>query len=159
MSEYPNHAPDLNEMLALNQAHTAETSSLDSSALRALCQQAFFLGLRGAGKHAFLIALDQDARYSSPNFAWFKARRSRFIYVDRVIVASEMRGGGLARQLYEELFIACRKAGHDLVACEVNVLPPNVISEALHKTLAFEEVGQAQLLPGTKRVRYLVKHL
>jgi predicted GNAT superfamily acetyltransferase len=43
---------------------------------------------------AFLLALDQDADYDSPNFRWFSARYPRFVYVDRIVVASAARGRG-----------------------------------------------------------------
>ena len=61
-------------ILALNRLHEAETSPLDLAALRNLVAQSFHLGLRGAGRDAFLIALSQDAEYASPNFNWFKRR-------------------------------------------------------------------------------------
>ena len=92
-------------ILALNRLHEAETSPLDLAALRNLVAQSFHLGLRGAGRDAFLIALSQDAEYASPNFNWFKRRYRQFVYVDRVIVAEALRGKGLARGLYEDLFL------------------------------------------------------
>lgn len=144
-------------MLALNDAHRIETSPLDAEQLRALLVQAFHLGLRGEGRDAFLIALDQDAASASPNFQWFKSRYPRFVYIDRVIVAPHKRGIGLARNLYEELFEAAASAGHVLVGCEVNVEPPNPGSHAFHEALGFGEVGRAAILDGKKLVRYLAR--
>jgi predicted GNAT superfamily acetyltransferase len=57
-------------MLALNRAHIAETSALEAAELRSLLAQAFHVGTCARGREAFLIALDQDATYSSPNFQW-----------------------------------------------------------------------------------------
>jgi predicted GNAT superfamily acetyltransferase len=156
MNETP---PDESAILALNEAHRLETSPLDERKLQALLAQAFHVGLRSAGRDAFLIALDQDAISASPNFQWFKARYKRFVYVDRVIVARNRRGRGLARKLYEELFAAAAHAGHWLVGCEVNVDPPNPKSDALHEALGFTEVGRGFIPDGEKVVRYLARNV
>jgi predicted GNAT superfamily acetyltransferase len=150
-------SPDESAMLALNDAHWAETSALEAPMLHALISQALHVGLRNRGRDAFLIALDQDALSASPNFQWFKNRYRRFVYVDRVIVAPAQRGRGVARGLYEELFAAAAHAGHSLVGCEVNVEPPNPVSDAFHEALGFSEVGRAAIHDGAKLVRYLVR--
>ena len=149
--------PDEGAILALNEAHRTETSALDPPMLHELLSQALHVGLRNRGRDAFLIALDQDALSGSPNFQWFKTRYRRFVYVDRVIVAPAKRGRGIARGLYEELFAAAAQASHSLVACEVNVEPPNPVSDALHEALGFSEVGRAVIHGGERQVRYLVK--
>lgn len=148
---------DESAMLELNNQHREETSELDGPKLHALIVQGFHVGLRKGGREAFLIAFDQDAISSSPNFQWFKSRYKRFVYIDRVIVAPDARGRGVARGLYDELFTAAAHAGHWLIGCEVNVEPPNPISDAFHEALGFAEVGRASLLGGEKVVRYLVR--
>lgn len=150
-------APDEGAILALNQAHHTETSLLSAVELRASLVQAFHVGLCDDGRDAFLIAFDQDAISASPNFQWFKSRYKRFVYIDRVIVAPKKRGQGLARKLYEELFTAAAHAGYALIGCEVNVEPPNPISDAFHEALGFSEVGRAYLMDGEKFVRYLIR--
>src|ERR1700722_15173825 len=146
-------------ILALNRAHVAETSALDAAELRSLLAQAFHVGACGRGRDAFLIALDQDAVYSSPNFQWFKSRHERFVYIDRIIVAPSERGRGLARLLYEELIAAAARARHVLIGCEVNVEPPNPASDAFHAALGFSEAGRAILTGGAKRGRYLTREI
>ena len=157
----PSNEPSADEaaILALNGAHVAETSALEAADLRALLAQAFHVGACDRGREAFLIALDQDAIYSSPNFQWFKSRHERFVYIDRVIVAPSQRGRGLARALYEELIAAAAQARHVLIGCEVNLEPPNPASDALHAALGFFEVGRAVLAGGAKRVRYLTREV
>ncbi len=150
---------DESAMLALNNQHREETSELDAAKMRALLEQGFHIGLCAAGRDAFLIAFDQDAISASPNFQWFKSRYKRFVYIDRVIVAPDRRGRGLARGLYAALFAAAAQAGHSLVGCEVNVEPPNHASDAFHEALGFAEIGRASILGGEKIVRYLVKAL
>ncbi|WP_295529101.1 GNAT family N-acetyltransferase [Novosphingobium sp. Chol11] len=147
-------------MLALNQAHVTETSPLDLPGMQALIDQAFFVATCGAGgAEAFLLAVDQDADYSSPNFLWFRARYPRFVYIDRVIVAASQRQRGWGRRFYADLFAHAGRAGHTMIACEVNAEPPNPASDAFHTALGFEAVGTATLGGGAKTVRYLVYNL
>jgi predicted GNAT superfamily acetyltransferase len=106
-----------------------------------------------------MLVLDESAGYDSPNFGWFRARYPRFLYVDRVVVASHARGRGLARQLYAALITAAAQAGHARIVCEVNVSPPNPASDAFHAALGFVEIGQASIHGGAKTVRYLERAL
>jgi uncharacterized protein len=150
---------DVAIMLPLNNAHAKETSALDEASFTALLDVAFYARGIDRGATAFLIALDHNASYGSPNFLWFKAVHASFIYVDRVIVSSAARGRGIARLLYEDLFAAARNAGYDRVVCEVNIDPPNLGSEAFHAAMGFAGVGEATIHNGTKTVRYLEKAL
>ena len=140
-------------MLALNALNEAETSPLDRARLEAMLGMAFWWQAQGDKPDALLIAFDQDAAYDSANFAWFKARRDRFVYIDRIIVAPDARGRGLARRLYSVLADRARDAGHDRIVCEINLEPANPGSIAFHDALGFGEVGQARLANG-KLVSY-----
>ncbi|WP_338418723.1 GNAT family N-acetyltransferase [Phenylobacterium parvum] len=131
-----------------------ELSFLTGAAFARLAGLAFHA--RQAGEaDAFLIALDQDADYDNPNFRWMRSRFERFVYIDRVVVAPEARGRGLAGALYADLFTAAQAAGHTRIVCEVNSDPPNPASDAFHARLGFAEVGAATLPGGAKTVRYL----
>src|SRR5882672_10194939 len=141
-------------MLALNNAHAQELSWLGPERLEHLVREAF-LARRIGNLDAFLLAFDQDARYDSPNFLWFCAHYPRFVYVDRIVVASSARGRGCARRLYRDLFEHAAKAGHHRVVCEVNSSPPNPVSDAFHAALGFVEVGTASVYDGSREVRYL----
>ena len=151
--------PDIAWVLALNNAHAYETSFLDAPGISALLDHAFYCRGIDRGATAFLIALDQNAHYDNPNFNWFKQRYGSFVYVDRVIVAGAARGQGLATKLYEDLFIKARDAGHGRVVCEINIDPPNPVSDAFHGAMGFAAVGQAVLYSGKKEVRYFEKIL
>jgi uncharacterized protein len=146
-------------MLSLNNAHVKETSALDEASLTELLDMAFYARGIDRGATALLVAFDHNASYGSPNFIWFKASRESFIYIDRIIVSSSARGLGIARLLYEDLFAAAKQAGHDRVVCEVNIDPPNLVSEAFHVAMGFDVVGQATIHNGTKTVRYFEKTL
>jgi predicted GNAT superfamily acetyltransferase len=141
-------------LLALNNAHAQELSWLEAKRLEYLIGEAF-LARRIGRLDAFLLAFDQDARYDSPNFIWFRARYPRFVYVDRIVVAPSARGRGCARRLYDDLFAHAVRAGHDRIVCEVNKTPPNPASDAFHAALGFVEVGTASVHGGSRTVRYL----
>jgi hypothetical protein len=143
--------------LALNGAHVVETSDLDAAGFAMLIGAAFRAVLVPPAA-ALLIAFDQDARYGSPNFQWFRLRLPRFVYIDRVIVAASHRRLGLAERLYAELIQQARAAQHDRLVCEVNLDPPNPASDAFHATAGFTEMGRATLANG-KTVRYLSRPL
>lgn len=144
--------------MRLNRAHEVELSPLTPGRLAALVEVAFAAWLVPPAS-AFLIAFDQDAGYDSPNFRWFRDRLERFVYVDRIAVAAEARGRGLARALYGQLFAAARASGHDTVAAEVNSEPPNPASHAFHLALGFTAIGSAALADRGKTVTYLIKRL
>ena len=144
-------------VLSLNNLHAKETSALDDRSLAKLLEMSFYARGMDRGATAFLIALDQDASYRNPNFDWFKDSRESFIYIDRIIVAASARGQGIARILYDDLFSVAKQAGHQRVVCEVNIEPPNPASDRFHRTMGFEEVGQASIHGGTKTVRYFEK--
>ena len=145
-------------LLALNNAHASELSWLEPERLEYLVSVAL-LARRIGELDAFLLAFDQDASYDSPNFQWFRARYPRFVYVDRIVVASSARGRGSARWLYDDLFEHAVRMGHDRVVCEVNQNPPNPASDAFHAALGFAEVGSANVYDGSRTVRYLSRDL
>lgn len=157
MNDRLNADDDLSALLALNNRFAALASPLDAEGLRALAAMAFAV-LAAPDRSAFLIALDPDAPYRNPNFAWFAARHPRFVYVDRIMVDTAAQGSGIAAQLYEELFARAREAGHFLVTCEVNASPRNLRSERFHARMGFVEAGEAVLSSG-KLVRYLERRL
>jgi uncharacterized protein len=141
------------DLLALNNEHDRELSWLEPERFQELLRQAF-LARRIGHADAFLLAFDQDADYDSPNFLWFRSWYSRFVYVDRIVVASNSRGRGYARRLYYDLFQCAAAAGHERVVCEVNSDPPNPDSDRFHAAMGFIEVGSATIHGGSKTVRY-----
>jgi hypothetical protein len=148
---------DLPALLALNNAHAAELSLLDHHALQRLLAASCRARVIGSVA-AFIVAFDETSDYASPNYRWFRSRHRRFVYVDRVCVSPEMRGRGLARRLYDDVFAAARAAGHKRIVCEVNRDPPNPGSDAFHAALGFAEAGTGAG-GGGRVVRYLERAL
>lgn len=149
---------DMAALLALNNAHARETSLLDRDGLSALVAAAWRVRMT-PDTDGLCIALDQAAAYDNPNFAWFKTRHARFVYVDRIIVAEAARGQGLARAFYEDLFDAMRADDQRVLCCEINREPPNPGSDRFHAALGFKEVGEARLVDRGKTVRYLERRI
>lgn len=150
---------DATVILSLNNEHAKETSALDHASLTALLDMVFYARGVDRGATAFLIALDHNASYENSNFAWFKASGKPFVYIDRIIVSSSARGHGIGRLLYENLFAMAKQGGQYRVVCEVNIEPPNPLSEAFHVAMGFDGVGQATIHNGAKTVRYFEKTL
>jgi len=149
---------DLPALLALNNAHATELGALSGEALAHLVDISFRTRMTD-GADAFVIALQQGAKYESPNYRWFAERFTRFAYIDRVVVAASARKAGVGRALYYDLIEAALRAGHDILACEVNVEPPNPASDAFHAALGFQEIGRMRIVERNKTVRYFVRPL
>ena len=139
-------------ILDLNNANARETSPLDPERLARMIAAARVATVVGPAI-AFLLAFDQSADYDGVDFTWFRDRFESFLYVDRVIVADAHRRSGLGRLLYEDLFRRAERLGHRRITCEVNVQPPNPVSDAFHARLGFTEVGTATR--SDRSVRYL----
>ncbi len=152
---------DLDTVLALNNAAGPTILPLDAARLRLLYEHAVYfrvaeIDARIAG---FLVAFDQDADYDSSNFLWFKERYPRFVYIDRIVVASEYRGLGLGRVFYADVQSFAEVRGPTL-ACEVFLQAAgNDVALLFHGMFGFTEVGQ-QVMPGLgQRVAMLAKDL
>lgn len=146
---------DTDWILALSARHETETSPLDAAKLRAMRDASWATHVFD-DRAGYLIVFDETGAYESPNFRWFCARYPKFLYVDRIVIAETARGEGRARLFYEDLIERGGAAGFPLIACEVNLAPPNPGSDAFHAKLRFEEVGRAELDAG-KAVRYLTR--
>jgi len=99
--------------------------------------------------------------YPSENLRWFEAYATRtgkrVIYVDRIALLPEARGGGLGEALYRTAFE--QVSNHDEIACEVNTAPPNPGSHRFHIRLGFRRVAERSFAQGAKSVAYYVRSL
>jgi uncharacterized protein len=148
---------DFEWVLTQSALNEIETGFLDVAKLAHLVEHSFSACV-AAPDLGYLIAFAPDAAIEGPNFEWFKARGGAFVYVDRIVVAEQARGQGIARAFYEALFVQAVQAGFDEVTCEVNSDPPNPVSDKFHAALGFLPVGSA-LLSNGKTVTYLARPL
>ncbi len=151
---------DLDRMLILNNAAEPNVNLLSHEEMARLMEwSAVAAGARGDDGTllGFVLALPPGLPYDSANYRWVCARGVEFLYVDRVVVASEARGHGVGRVLYRAVMRAAatlhRRAAR--VVCEVNERPPNPGSMAFHKALGFRPIGRVDYGVGGKAVRFL----
>jgi uncharacterized protein len=153
---------ELDAVLEMNEKAVPHVNSLDIADMRDLRDQAAYFRVAAAGDSgmlvAFLIGLTPDARYGSPNFLWFCSNYPSFAYIDRVAVAGQSRRHGLASALYAD-FERHFAARFPLLACEVNLRPPNPASMQFHLRHGFQQVGSQVIDQGTKEVAMMVKPL
>jgi uncharacterized protein len=144
------------ELLRVNNSSARETSTLTRERfdrMISLARVATFI----EPSAAFLLAFEDRDDFDGGHFLWFKSRFDTFLYIDRVVVAEYFRRHGLGRLLYADLFNRAEQLGHKSVVCEVNLKPPNPISDKFHQAQGFDEVGRATIDEGAKTVRYLLR--
>ncbi|WP_354568503.1 GNAT family N-acetyltransferase [Glaciihabitans sp. UYNi722] len=107
----------------------------------------------------FVIGMRPGNDYDSENYRFFESRGTDFLYVDRIVIDEEARGGGLGRMLYAAVFDRARAEGRTEVTCEVNISPPNPGSLAFHARLGFERVGEQSTKGGSVTVALLAAAL
>lgn len=147
-------AADFADILRLNTEWVHFTSHLDGPSLELLHEQATYhrvVEVDGCVV-AFLLALREGASYDSPNYRWFAEKGGAFLYIDRVVVDHARHGAGIARSLYDDVFLCARSWGVTRVVCELDIEPPNEPSRRFHDRLGFHEVGTQWVAGGTKRV-------
>jgi uncharacterized protein len=143
-------------LLQINNSSARETSMLTREKLDrmiSLARVATFI----EPSAAFLLAFAENDEFDGGHFLWFRSRFDKFLYVDRVVVSEDRRRLGLGRVLYADLFKRAEELGHRSVVCEVNLQPPNPISDRFHAAQGFAEVGRATIENGAKTVRYLLR--
>jgi predicted GNAT superfamily acetyltransferase len=145
-------------VLALNNAHQVETSALEPASYGRLIDASGFAMAAGHAPDAFLIAFNDASAHDNGHLTWFRERHRSFYYVDRLIVAPPARGRGLALALYGALMDQARAEERLVLGCEINLVPPNLGSDALHSRLGFSEIGRRQIGDG-KIVRYMRRDL
>lgn len=146
------------QLLALNNDHAAELSYKTEEQFADLLDRASVVLAEPQGL-ALLVGFHQHCAYDNPNFDWLKARYSRFIYIDRVVVSEAARGQGLARKLYGLLEVQALRDKCERLVCEINSVPPNPQSDAFHQKLGFVPIGEQALEGRGKTVRYWAKEL
>ena len=149
------------EILALNEAAVPHVSSLSAAKLASLREQSIYTGIARSpqGELAgFILVLNETADYDSVNFGWFHQRYAHFAYVDRIAIAPSFHRHGIGRDLYAAV-IHLIQGRYPTLACEVNLRPPNLISETFHAQLGFVEVGQQDTEGGAKRVVMLTQDI
>ncbi|MFP5322581.1 MAG: GNAT family N-acetyltransferase [Acidimicrobiia bacterium] len=144
---------------ALNQANVPEVGPLDDERLALFAEQAcrFQVVVDEGAVLGLFVGLTEGVPYDSPNYRWFSERHERFAYVDRIALAPELRGEGVADALYAAFEDLAASTGRPVVCAEVNVEPPNPRSMRFHERRGFEVVGEQAPYGTDERVAMVEK--
>src|SRR5690606_17917532 len=127
----------------LNNAAGPAILPLDAARLRRFHEEAdyFRVAERDGMFVGFLVGFASGADHDSSNFAWFGERYPDFFYIDRIVVASRRRGGGVGRAFYADVS-SYAELRHPHLACEVFLDDGNDPALLFHGSFGFREVGQ-----------------
>ncbi|MEO6364969.1 MAG: GNAT family N-acetyltransferase [Luteimonas sp.] len=134
---------ELDSVLALNNAAGPAILPLDAARLRQFYDTAeyFRVAERDGNLAGFLVGFGSSAAHDSANFRWFGERYRRFLYIDRIVVASRRRGGGVGRAFYADVQ-SHAELRYPHLACEVFLENGNDPALLFHGSFGFQEVGQ-----------------
>lgn len=151
---------ELDSVLALNNNAGLAILPLDSAKVRRFYETAeyFRVAERDGNLAGFLVGFGSDADHDSSNFAWFRERYPQFFYIDRIVVASRRRGGGVGRAFYADVqsFAELR---YPHLACEVFLDHGADPALLFHGSFGFREVGQNVMAEAEVRASMLMKEL
>ena len=150
---------ELDSVLALNNAAGPAILPLDATRLRYFFDHAeyFRVAERDGTLTGFLIGMGSGSQHDSSNFRWFRERYPEFFYIDRIVVASRRRGGGVGRALYADVQ-SYAELRYPQLFCEVLLEGGADHALLFHGSFGFREVGQ-NVMHGGHRAAMLMKDL
>lgn len=151
---------ELDSVLALNNAAGPAILPLDAQRLRGFFERAeyFRVAERDGTLAGFLIGMGDASDHDSSNFRWFRERHSEFFYIDRIVVASRRRGGGVGRAFYADAQ-SYAELRYPRMACEVLLQGGTDPVMLFHGTFGFHEIGQTVMPETGLRASMLMKEL
>jgi len=155
------HGHELDSILALNNAAAGGAIlPLDAARLRRFYDTAEYFKVAERDGHlaGFLVGFGSGSAHESSNFRWFKAHCPDFFYIDRVVVASRRRGGGVGRAFYADVQ-SYAELRYPLLACEVFLEHDNDPVRLFHGSIGFHEIGQHVMPESGIRASMLTKEL
>ena len=142
---------ELEQVLAMNNAAGPGILPIDASRLAHFYRDAeyFRVAERNGQLAGFLVAFGHDSGHVSSNFHWFRDNASGpFLYIDRVVVASQRRGGGVGRAFYADIQSYAEQR-YPQLACEVFLRDGTDPVLLIHGALGFQELGHRRQDVGT----------
>ena len=145
---------ELDSILALNNAAGPAILPLDAARLRGFFETAeyFRVAERDGTLAGFLVAFGSAADHDSANFRWFRERNPDFLYIDRIVVASRRRGGGVGRAFYADVQ-SYAELRYPQLACEVFLEHGSDPALLFHGSFGFREVGQHVIEADGRKLR------
>lgn len=151
---------ELDSILALNNAAGPAILPFDAARLRWFYETAeyFRVAERDDTLAGFLVGFGSGADHDSSNFRWFRERYEHFFYIDRVVVASRRRGGGVGRAFYADVQ-SYAELRYPLLVCEVFLEHDTDPVRLFHGSVGFREVGQHVMEENGIRASMLTKDM
>lgn len=151
---------ELDSVLALNNNAGPAILPLDAARLRHFFDTAeyFRVAERDGTLAGFLIGMGAGSDHDSSNFRWFRSLYRDFFYIDRIVVASRRRGGGVGRAFYADAQ-SYAELRYPQLACEVFLEGNNDPALLFHGSFGFREVGQHVMQETDVRAAMLMKDL
>ncbi|KAF1709369.1 GNAT family N-acetyltransferase [Pseudoxanthomonas kalamensis DSM 18571] len=151
---------ELDSVLALNNNAGSAILPLDQVRARRFYEQAeyFRVAERDGNLAGFLAGFGASADHDSSNFAWFRQQYPDFFYIDRIVVASRRRGGGVGRALYADVQ-SYAELRYPQLCCEVFLDHGADAALLFHGSFGFREVGQHVMPEVDVRACMLTKEL
>jgi predicted GNAT superfamily acetyltransferase len=143
-------AADAEAITAINRDGQPGVNAFEPGEIEACVARATHFRVAEAGGElaGYLLAFGSGLASIGDEYAWFSARHAAFVYVDQVAVARSRWRVGVGAALYADLERAARARGVAVLACEVNLEPPNPRSLAFHARVGFTEVGRLRVGDG-----------
>ncbi len=134
---------ELDSVLALNNNAGLAILPLDAARVRRFHETAeyFRVAERDGNLAGFLVGFGSGSAHDSCNFTWFQQRYPSFFYIDRIVVASRRRGGGVGRAFYADVQ-SYAELRYPQMACEVFLDHGADAALLFHGSFGFREVGQ-----------------
>ena len=134
---------ELDSVLTLNNAAGPTILPLDTARIRRFYDTAeyFRVAERDGALVGFLVGMGSEADHDSSNFHWFRAHCERFFYIDRIVVSSRRRGGGVGRAFYADAQ-SHAELRYPLLTCEVFLEHDADPVRLFHGSFGFHEIGQ-----------------
>ncbi|RZZ83442.1 MULTISPECIES: GNAT family N-acetyltransferase [Pseudoxanthomonas] len=151
---------ELDSVLALNNNAGLAILPLDSARVHEFYERAeyFRVAERDGNLAGFLVGFGAGQEHDSSNYRWFQERYPAFFYIDRIVVASRRRGGGVGRAFYADVQ-SYAELRYPQLACEVFLDHGADSALLFHGSFGFREVGQ-HVMAGVKvRASMLMKEL
>jgi len=151
---------ELDSVLALNNNAGLAILPLDAARLHRFYENAeyFRVAERDGNLAGFLVGFGSRAVHDSSNFAWFRERYPDFFYIDRIVVASRRRGGGVGRAFYADVQ-SYAELRYPQLACEVFLEHGADAALLFHGSFGFREVGQNTMDDVDVRASMLLKDM
>ncbi len=101
---------------------------------------------------AFIMAMREGVPYYNDNYAWFEKRFKKYLYIDRIVVASTYQKCDIGSRLYRDIIQYARSNHVPYIGCEILCRPYNKASIDFHARHDFKEVARRRVDGGKKQL-------